>query len=175
MPQTLLQVSFEKNYTNRELLILYYQILVYYKNCRWRTRDWRPSEGIRPIAWIYILLSMLCMLAAVYYFTEELKSSARSPAGSRGLNKPCAVLIFDNHDLWHFLSAGGEWKLLENYRHLNLFCRAVLSFHVHSNIRRLQQSTTKNKNSSFLKAEKCIFFSVLNYFYIFIWSAVCEK
>ena len=59
---------------------------------------------------MYGALSVLFMLAAGYFFKEELKSSKMSPAESRNLNAPCFVMIFDNHDIWHFLSAGGEYK-----------------------------------------------------------------
>ena len=60
---------------------------------------------------IYGLLSVASMLAAVYFFLKELKTSAGTPAESRNLNDYCAVGIFDNHDLWHFLSAGGLFYL----------------------------------------------------------------
>ena len=65
------------------------------------------------------------MLSAVYFFAKELKTSAGTPAESRNLNDVCAILIFDNHDLWHFLSAAGLFYLfmfiltLEDYnRHI---------------------------------------------------------
>ena len=41
------------------------------------------------------------------YFNNPVKSTNESPAFSRNLNKSCVVSVFDTHDLWHFLSAGG--------------------------------------------------------------------
>lgn len=75
---------------------------------RFKVKDWKPTEGIRYVTMLYGALSILSMLAAGYFFQAELKSSKKSPAESRDLNKPCTILIFDNHDIWHFLSAGGE-------------------------------------------------------------------
>ena len=56
-------------------------------------------------------MSLTFMGIAVYFFKAELKTSAGSPAESRNLNQGCAVMIFDNHDLWHFLSAAGLHQL----------------------------------------------------------------
>ena len=72
-----------------------------------RTDDWLPSEGIRKITLLYGLLSLLFMAGAVIFFIKELKTSAGTAAESRNLNADCFVLIFDNHDMWHFLSASG--------------------------------------------------------------------
>ena len=74
-------------------------------------KDWKPTEGIRYVTLVYGALSVLFMLTAGYFFNAELKSSKKSPAESRNLNAPCAIMIFDNHDIWHFLSAGGKHKL----------------------------------------------------------------
>ena len=76
---------------------------------RFKVKDWKPTEGIRYVTMLYGALSVMSMLAAGYFFHDELKSSKKSPAESRDLNKPCTIMIFDNHDLWHFLSAGGEY------------------------------------------------------------------
>ena len=92
---------------------------------RFRKKDWRPSEGFRKITLFYGFCSIMFMLSAVYFFAKELKTSAGTPAESRNLNDVCAILIFDNHDLWHFLSAAGLFYLfmfiltLEDYnRHI---------------------------------------------------------
>lgn len=78
---------------------------------RLRKKNWIPEEGIRWITIIYGLMSVLCMLPAVYFFTTELRSQTQTPAASRNMNQPCLWLIFDNHDLWHFFSAGGLFNL----------------------------------------------------------------
>ena len=87
--------------------------------CRFKKKDWKPTEGIRYVTLAYGVLSVLFMLAAGYFFHEELKSSKKSPAESRNLNQPCFIMIFDNHDIWHFLSAGGKHKLHSYFTHCN--------------------------------------------------------
>ena len=74
---------------------------------RLRPQEWKQSEGFRPITVIYIVLSMVFMLGACYFFAKELKSSSGTAAESRNLNDVCFMMIFDNHDIWHFLSAAG--------------------------------------------------------------------
>jgi hypothetical protein len=91
--------------SNMALYVLYYigRKLWY----RFRKNDWISAEGIRKTTMTYGILSVVCMFGAVYFFKKELKSSAVSPAESRDLNEDCAVGMFDNHDMWHFLSAAG--------------------------------------------------------------------
>lgn len=74
--------------------------------------SWLPSEGIRKITLLYGMLSLLFMVGAVIFFIRELKTSAGTAAESRNLNAPCIVLIFDNHDMWHFLSASGQHQFV---------------------------------------------------------------
>ena len=74
---------------------------------RFRTHDWRLGESFRRTTMLYGAASLLLMAGAGFFFIKELKSASKSAAGSRNLNKGCAISIFDNHDLWHFLSAGG--------------------------------------------------------------------
>ena len=78
---------------------------------RLRKVNWLPSEGIRKITIMYGLLSLLFMMGAVTFFIKELKTSAGTPAESRNLNDYCVFLIFDNHDMWHFLSSSGQHRL----------------------------------------------------------------
>ena len=56
------------------------------------------------------MMSLGFMLGACYFFAKELKTSAGTPAESRNKNADCALLIFDNHDIWHFLSAAGLYQ-----------------------------------------------------------------
>jgi len=74
---------------------------------RMRVSNWRENEGIRPITLVYLLMSMVFMAGACYFFIKELKTSAGTAAESRNKNDECTLLIFDNHDMWHFLSAAG--------------------------------------------------------------------
>lgn len=42
----------------------------------------------------------------MYFFIHKTISWAETPARSREFNKPCVLFkFFDNHDIWHFLSA----------------------------------------------------------------------
>jgi len=77
---------------------------------RLRVHNWRENEGIRPITLVYLVMSMVFMAGACYFFIKELKTSAGTPAESRNKNDECALLIFDNHDMWHFLSAAGLYQ-----------------------------------------------------------------
>jgi len=77
---------------------------------RLRKSDWRENEGIRPITVLYLLMSMVFMAGACYFFIKELKTSAGTAAESRNKNEECFLLIFDNHDMWHFLSAAGLYQ-----------------------------------------------------------------
>ena len=78
---------------------------------RFHVSHWRQSEGLTPATILYCLLSNMFMGAALFFFMAERKSSSGTPAESRNLNGPCAIGIFDNHDLWHFCSAAGLFFL----------------------------------------------------------------
>ena len=78
---------------------------------RLRRKNWHKSEGFRPITMLYFLLMALMGGGAVYFFAKELKTSAGTAAESRILNDKCFMLIFDNHDMWHFFSAAGLFFL----------------------------------------------------------------
>ncbi|XP_075216788.1 SID1 transmembrane family member 2-like [Lycorma delicatula] len=59
---------------------------------------------IQPL--IYIILSLSCWAAAVYFFIHKSISWKLTPAESRTYNQPCVLWDFyDRHDIWHFLSA----------------------------------------------------------------------
>ena len=95
--------------------------------CRFKVKDWKPTEGIRYVTLVYGALSVLFMLSAGYFFHAELKSSKKSPAESRNLNAPCAIMIFDNHDIWHFLSAGGKRKLFSLSPIIDQMCQGFFT------------------------------------------------
>ena len=70
-----------------------------------KAENWQEHEGIRPITFFYLVMSILFMSGAATFFKLELKTSAGTPAESRNLNADCFIGIFDNHDMWHFVSA----------------------------------------------------------------------
>ena len=65
------------------------------------------GESINSRCVVYFILAMVLSLVGAVYFIKELKSTSKSPAQSRNLNAACEFLFFDNHDIWHFASAGG--------------------------------------------------------------------
>ena len=90
---------------NMLLYVLYYIFnKLYY---RFRSELWIWTEQVRVTTVVYGLLAAGFGVAAFLFFRTELKNSSVSPALSRNLNAPCFLGIFDNHDMWHFLSAVG--------------------------------------------------------------------
>ena len=55
---------------------------------------------------LFLLLFLVVGLIAGYFYSNKLQSRSLSPAESRNLNQECGYGdFFDNHDVWHFLSA----------------------------------------------------------------------
>ena len=69
--------------------------------------DKKKEERINWRSVLYCILGIVLTLVGVSFFALELKSTAKTPSLSRNLNKECALMFFDNHDLWHFASALG--------------------------------------------------------------------
>jgi len=66
----------------------------------------RHKERLTPQPIIYIILSSITWAGAMYFFINKSTSWVLSPALSRRLNTECKLFNFyDNHDIWHFLSA----------------------------------------------------------------------
>ncbi|XP_017792434.1 PREDICTED: SID1 transmembrane family member 1-like [Habropoda laboriosa] len=79
-------------------LVLYILFYIVMKICH--------KERIRFQPLIYIILSIISWTGALYFFITKNISWAVTPAQSRLYNQPCKLLyFFDNHDIWHFLSA----------------------------------------------------------------------
>lgn len=55
---------------------------------------------------MYLIMSFITWGGSLYFFTHGTISWALTPAQSRTHNMECSLLNFyDNHDIWHFLSA----------------------------------------------------------------------
>ncbi|XP_050440508.1 SID1 transmembrane family member 1-like [Adelges cooleyi] len=55
---------------------------------------------------LFILLAIICWSASMYFYEHKSSSWTLSAAESRTYNTPCTFMDFyDNHDVWHFLSA----------------------------------------------------------------------
>ncbi|XP_053153719.1 SID1 transmembrane family member 1 isoform X2 [Hemicordylus capensis] len=66
----------------------------------------RSSERLLPIPLFCIVATAVVWAAALYFFFQNLSSWEETPAESREKNRPCILLgFFDDHDVWHFLSA----------------------------------------------------------------------
>uniref|UniRef100_A0A8C6ZB75 SID1 transmembrane family member 1 n=1 Tax=Nothoprocta perdicaria TaxID=30464 RepID=A0A8C6ZB75_NOTPE len=66
----------------------------------------RSSEKLLPIPLFCIMATAVMWVAALYFFFQNLSSWEETPAESREKNRPCILLgFFDDHDVWHFLSA----------------------------------------------------------------------
>ncbi|XP_030319591.1 SID1 transmembrane family member 1 isoform X5 [Calypte anna] len=66
----------------------------------------RSSERLLPIPLFCIMATAVVWAAALYFFFQTLSSWEETPAESREKNRPCILMgFFDDHDVWHFLSA----------------------------------------------------------------------
>ncbi|XP_032069056.1 SID1 transmembrane family member 1 isoform X2 [Thamnophis elegans] len=66
----------------------------------------RSSEKLLPFPLFCIVATAVVWAAALYFFFQNPSSWEETPAQSREKNRPCIVLgFFDDHDIWHFLSA----------------------------------------------------------------------
>ncbi|XP_065799733.1 SID1 transmembrane family member 1 isoform X5 [Muntiacus reevesi] len=66
----------------------------------------RSSEKILLTPLFCIVATAVVWAAALYFFFQNLSSWEGTPAESREKNRECTLLdFFDDHDIWHFLSA----------------------------------------------------------------------
>ncbi|XP_057402035.1 SID1 transmembrane family member 1 isoform X3 [Balaenoptera acutorostrata] len=66
----------------------------------------RSSEKILLIPLFCIVATAVVWATALYFFFQNLSSWEGTPAESREKNRECILLdFFDDHDIWHFLSA----------------------------------------------------------------------
>jgi len=68
----------------------------------------KHGEKIMKVPILYSTLSLICVVPALYFFTQIEKKTEVSPSESRMLNTECIFLdFFDGHDIWHFLGGSG--------------------------------------------------------------------
>uniref|UniRef100_A0A8C5KEM2 SID1 transmembrane family, member 1 n=1 Tax=Jaculus jaculus TaxID=51337 RepID=A0A8C5KEM2_JACJA len=66
----------------------------------------RSAEKVLLAPLLCIVATVVLWAAALYFFFQNLSSWEGSPAESREKNRECVLLdFFDDHDIWHFLSA----------------------------------------------------------------------
>jgi hypothetical protein len=79
--------------------VLFYTLFYIVMKLRYRERIlWQPA--------IYLFVSFFTWSGATYFFLNKSSTWVETPARSRHLNMDCRLFHFyDNHDIWHFLSA----------------------------------------------------------------------
>ncbi|GJQ83380.1 hypothetical protein Trydic_g18161 [Trypoxylus dichotomus] len=78
------------------------------------------KERICMEACLYGFLAMLCWAFSAYFFLNGSTLWTVTPAESRQLNSNCVFMNFyDNHDLWHLLSAPGMFFIFMFLMHLD--------------------------------------------------------
>jgi len=66
----------------------------------------RNKERILVLPLLVLAWTLACWIAALIFFLTNLTSWQKSPARSREGNRDCVLLgFYDDHDVWHFLSA----------------------------------------------------------------------
>ena len=90
---------------NMILYVLYYILMKLYYSC-WCMKNLK-TESISMRCWTYIVLATFLLLFGLYFFQAKQRTTTVSPSQSRNMNEECYLMIFDHHDIWHFLSASG--------------------------------------------------------------------
>jgi len=74
--------------------------------------DSHEGEGMgcrklmRFLSFIFFSLAVSLGVCAMYFYYHRHQSRNRTPPESRNMNEPCGYMnFFDNHDMWHFVSA----------------------------------------------------------------------
>uniref|UniRef100_A0A8I5NU79 SID1 transmembrane family member 1 n=1 Tax=Papio anubis TaxID=9555 RepID=A0A8I5NU79_PAPAN len=90
----------------------------------------RSSEKVLPVPLFCIVATAVMWAAALYFFFQNLSSWEGTPAESREKNRECILLdFFDDHDIWHFLSATALFFSFLVSSYLS-FCDFLLSLHL---------------------------------------------
>ncbi|XP_074260467.1 SID1 transmembrane family member 1 isoform X2 [Saimiri boliviensis] len=90
----------------------------------------RSSEKVLPVPLVCIVATAVMWAAALYFFFQNLSSWEGTPAESREKNRECILLdFFDDHDIWHFLSATALFFSFLVSLYLS-FCDYLLCLHL---------------------------------------------
>ena len=90
---------------NMSIYVLYYILMkLYYSCCCMKNIK---TEFISIRCWIYIMLATLLLSSGLWFYQAKQRTTTVSPSQSRNMNEECYLMIFDHHDIWHFLSASG--------------------------------------------------------------------
>ena len=88
---------------NTMVYVLYYIIMKNYYAVYFK----RTNECLTWTCWMYIILCLMTIYPALYFYFDRKDQTRISPSESRHLNGECILGIFDSHDMWHFLTSSG--------------------------------------------------------------------
>ena len=57
--------------------------------------------------WLYLFLAFIFIASSLHFFEIQERTTTVTAAQSRNMNQECTLMMFDAHDIWHFLSAWG--------------------------------------------------------------------
>ena len=70
-------------------------------------KEKESNEKMTWYCWLYLVLAFISILSSLYFFEIQERTTTVTAAQSRNMNQECTLMIFDAHDIWHFLSALG--------------------------------------------------------------------
>ena len=102
---------------NMVLYVTYYMIMKNYyasslyekkgENSHCHKKAKESNEKITWYCWLYFFLAFIFLVSSLYFFKIQERTTTVTAAQSRNMNQECTLMIFDAHDIWHFLSALG--------------------------------------------------------------------
>ena len=92
------------------ILVVY---IMFYWIMKLLSKEFLHRPFVFITTFIVLLLSLVCWVIAVYFFSVSPINASESPSSGRLRNRDCILFdYFDNHDLWHMLSGIGSFFLL---------------------------------------------------------------
>ena len=85
---------------NFALYFLYYWIMKFVK------KEFKHRPQVFIASFVLFIFTIICWIFALAFYFNKVKQWRESASASRVRNEECVLLDFyDNHDIWHFLSA----------------------------------------------------------------------
>ena len=77
------------------------------KNSHGHKKANESNEKITWYCWLYFFLAFIFLVSSLHFFEIQERTTTVTAAQSRNMNQECTLMMFDAHDIWHFLSALG--------------------------------------------------------------------